>query len=244
MEVVLLLTGCIKPNVTDYIAVSDWEKRQAMYVDAIQWYATNTPYKIVFCENSGMDVTKLIGGNIDILTFKSLPDVPDRSRSYKEMQILEYAFEHSKFLQADDIMVVKITGRLKLLNIKELVDRLLHESRKCSHGFVSSAKNARKPFSDCRFMYFTKNFWPILLAQKENIWPTYGMEWIMGDAIRAAQRQGIKFIYPPFVERIEGIGMSQGNSLALEGKALFKEKIKHFILKVLFDWGVMPRDGK
>lgn len=242
MEVVLLLTGCIKPNVNDKIAVSDWRKRQDMYVDAINWYAMNTNYKIVFAENSGTDVSDLIvkSEKIDIQTFVSLPDIPDRSRSYKEMQIMEYAFEHSPFLQADKIMIVKITGRLKLLNINKLVENL-YRGGNC---FVSSAKNARKPFSDCRFMYFTKEFWPILHAQKENISPNYGMEWVLGDAIREATRKGIKFIYPPYVEIIEGIGMSTGGSLRLEGKQLFKQKVKHAILKVLFDWGIMPMDGK
>lgn len=60
MEVVLLLTGCIKPNVDDKIAVSNWKKRQDMYVEAISWYAVNTNYKIVFVENSGTDVSDLI----------------------------------------------------------------------------------------------------------------------------------------------------------------------------------------
>lgn len=246
MEVVLLLTGCIKPNVDDKIAVSNWKKRQDMYVEAISWYAVNTNYKIVFVENSGTDVSDLIVKckNVDIHTFTSIPDIPDRSRSYKEMQIMEYAFKHSPFLQSDNIMVVKITGRLKLLNINQLVNNLLKRSEKYNNRFVSSAKNARKPFSDCRFMYFTKDFWPILHAQKENIWPTYGMEWVMGDAIREATKKGIKFVYPPYVELIEGIGMSSGASLRLEGKQLLKQKVKHAILKTLFNWGIMPMDGK
>ena len=57
MEVVLLLTACIKPNVTDKIAVSDWKKRELMYMDALNWYLDNTDYNIVFVENSGVDIS-------------------------------------------------------------------------------------------------------------------------------------------------------------------------------------------
>ena len=49
MEVVLLLTACIKPNVTDKIAVSDWKKRELMYMDALNWYLDlSSTYKCNF----------------------------------------------------------------------------------------------------------------------------------------------------------------------------------------------------
>lgn len=243
MEVVLLLTACIKPNVTDKIAVSDWKKRELMYMDALNWYLDNTDYNIVFVENSGVDISnnfKNYKNRLEIHTYESLPMNPDRSRSYREMEIMEYAFEHSCFLKQKDILVIKITGRLKLLNIKKIVKFLIHKK----FEFVCSAKNARKPFSDCRFIYFTKSFWPILRQQKENIWPTYGMEWVLGDAIRMAKKNGLKFIYPPYLERIEGIGMSTGGALNLNGLHLLKAELKHLILRILFGISVLPRDGK
>ena len=100
-NVILLLTACIKPNVTDTIAVSDWHERQRMYVEAVQWYVDNTPYEILFVENSGTDISQLVNdkdGRVEFLTFNSPPTVPDRSRSYKEMEILEYAKAQSKTL--------------------------------------------------------------------------------------------------------------------------------------------------
>lgn len=242
MEVILLLTACIKPNVSDYIAVSDYQEREKMYINAINWYINNTNFKIVFVENSGTSIEGVVNADsnrVEFLTFESKPTVPDRSRSYKEMEILEYAFKHSRFLKKEDLIIVKITGRLKLLNIKAIIDSLIKVSKK-SKGFVSSAKNARKPFSDCRFIYFSKNFWPYLYKQKEKIWPTYGMEWVLGDAIRDAQKNGIKFIYPPLYEDIEGIGMSQGHSLKSHGFQLLKKKIKHFIIKILFNIKILP----
>lgn len=242
MEIILLLTACIKPNVSDNIAISDYTKRENMYIDALNWYINNTNFRIIFVENSGTNIKENINADsdrIEFLTFESKPTIPERSRSYKEMEILEYAFKYSKFLTKEDLIIVKITGRLKLLNIKAIVNSLAKTSQK-TKGFVSSAKNARKPFSDCRFIYFSKNFWPYLYKQKENIWPTYGMEWILGDAIREAQKNGLTFIYPPLFEDIEGIGMSQGNSLKLKGLQLYKKRIKHCIVKVLFNMKLLP----
>lgn len=243
MEVILLLTACIKPNVTDYIAIPDYTERKNMYIDAINWYIRNTDFKIIFVENSGTNIEgnimKADSNRIEFLTFESKPTVPERSRSYKEIEILEYAFKHSRFLKKEDLIIVKITGRLILQNINDIIKSLLRKGRKVK-GFVSSAKNARKPFSDCRFIYFSKNFWPYLYKQKEKIWPTYGMEWVLGDAIRDAQKNGIKFIYPPLYEDIEGIGMSQGHSLKSHGFQLLKKKIKHFIIKILFNVKILP----
>lgn len=102
MEVILLLTGCIKPNVTDKIVWSNPEVRKQQYVDAINWYLENTPYKLIFAENSGTDISsnfRMYESRTEFLTYESMPTVPDRSRSYKEMEILEYVYEHSEFLK-------------------------------------------------------------------------------------------------------------------------------------------------
>lgn len=106
METVLFLTGCVKPNVSDTIAVSDWHERQRMYVEAVQWYVDNTPYKILFVENSGTDISALVNDKderVEFLTFDSPPTVPDRSRSYKEMEIMEYGWAHSAILHGGGI---------------------------------------------------------------------------------------------------------------------------------------------
>lgn len=61
MNICLLLTGCIRPNITnDVLVISDIETRKRQYEEAINWYLKNTPYNIVFCENSGTDISTLI----------------------------------------------------------------------------------------------------------------------------------------------------------------------------------------
>lgn len=163
---------------------------------------------------------------------------------------MEYGLQHSTTLNANNnILIVKITGRVKLLNIVPIVTRLLciaqrRQRQGYAKGIVSSLKNARQPSSDCRFIYFTPDFLPILLAQKENVWPTYGMEWVLGDAIREARKQGLRFVFPPYLEITEGVGMTHGQDLSLHGWRLAVKKVRHRVWKTLFAIGIFPMDGK
>jgi len=212
MKTLLLLTGCIKPNCTDKIVCSDWQKRQEMYVNAITWYLENTDYDLTFCENSGTDISPLFakwGGRVEFLTYYSAPTVPDRSRSYKEMEILEYVQEHSEKLKQVE-MVVKITGRLELLNVVKLVDGIACKVKSAENGFVSAYKHSKKPWSDCKFIFSSPDFLHYLTMQKEKTSATYPFEWATGDAIRAAVADGLKFVYPPYWDRVHGQGMNGG----------------------------------
>lgn len=56
-NVVLLLTGCIKPNVTDVLRFTDPEAIKKQHVDAINWYLANAPYRLMFVENSGTNIS-------------------------------------------------------------------------------------------------------------------------------------------------------------------------------------------
>lgn len=124
MKVVLLLTGCVRPNVADAGVVIDTDMRKKQYVEAIEWYLSNTPYDVVFCENSGTDLSDCVktenNGRVEFLTYNSDTNNRNRSKGYKEMEILEYIDRHSAKI-ADSDMLVKVTGRLVLLNIKELI---------------------------------------------------------------------------------------------------------------------------
>lgn len=61
LRISILLTGCIHPNTKEGLAISDANVRKKQYCNAIRWYLTNTPYNIVFCENSGTDISSDVG---------------------------------------------------------------------------------------------------------------------------------------------------------------------------------------
>lgn len=180
-----------------------------------------------------------MGGRIEFLTYYSAPTVPDRSRSYKEMEILEYVQEHSgKLRQAD--MVVKITGRLELLNIEKLVNRIARRVGDTQKGFVSAYKHSIKPWADCKFIFSSPNFLRYLTMQKEKTTANYPFEWATGDAIRAAMADGFKFVYPPYWDRVHGQGMN-GGVYDKTPWQYFKGNLKNRLRVILFDIGYFPR---
>ena len=68
------------------------------------------------------------------------------------MEILEYIHEHSKFYREGDLFV-KVTGRLILLNICQIIKHL----DKYTCEFVSSYIYGRRVFSDSRFIFLPKS---------------------------------------------------------------------------------------
>lgn len=153
------------------------------------------------------------------------------------MEILEYIHEHSQFYRAGDLFV-KVTGRLILLNICQIIKHL----DKQNDEFVSSYMYGRRVFSDSRFIFFTKEYLPLLLAQKEKItdW-RHNFEYYTFVSVMEAKGKDIKFIYPPMLERVHGIGGGFGVSYDLSDKEYFKKNIKHQVKRFLFWLGILPQ---
>lgn len=149
-ETVLLLTGCINPNYNDILAINNAEQRKAMYIKSINWYLRNTSFKVVFCENSGVDLADafdpcLYKDRLKLLTYISDYSI-DVTKGYKEMEILEYMQANSGFINScsKSAILVKITGQLILLNISAII-RKLNSRRSGNQAFVSAYLNGRKP---------------------------------------------------------------------------------------------------
>lgn len=240
-RVVLMLTGCVAPNIkNDVLAITDVNTRKNQYLEAIKWYAVNTPYKIVFCENSGYDLSDELanlGGRIEFLSFVASSNGNDRGKGYKEMEILEYIQKHSQFCKESDLLV-KITGRLILLNIDSVIKHLDGQKR----DFVAAYLYGRRYFSDSRFIYFSPSFFPVLLAQKEKIidWK-HNFEYYTFAAVMQAQKKGIHFVYPPHPERVHGIGGGFGITYDVSDWKYFKLNVKHQLKRLLFWLGILPR---
>lgn len=153
------------------------------------------------------------------------------------MEILEYIQANSQFYREGDLFV-KVTGRLILLNICQIIKHL----DKYTCEFVSSYMYGRRVFSDSRFIFFTKGYFPLLLAQKENIidWH-HNFEYYTFVSVMEAKKQSVRFIYPPMFERVYGIGGGFGVSYDLSDKEYFKKNLKHQIKRLLFGLGFLPR---
>lgn len=136
---------------------------------------------------------------------------------------------------------MKITGRLIMKNIVSVVNYLLIRNKK---AFISSYQNARRPMSDCRFIFFTKEIWPILLSQKEKIFHWNNFEHITYDVIAECLTKGITFIYPPYLCNVKGISGGFGHSYELTNVQYVLQNMKHIIRWMLFRINILPYISK
>lgn len=225
-NLVILLTGTITPNSLSNLSIKDPETRQQQYKEALNFYIQRTEYKIIFAENSGAKLEKFpnMPERIEYLTFKSQSIEPDRGKAFKEMEIIDFVFQNSKFLKKTEALV-KITGRLKVLNVNELSQKFLKLTRKnpnLIYGYPYRPNNM-----DARCFYFTKDFWPYLKDKGKNINVNYNFELSLWDAAHEYRKFNGKnyiSINPP--PRIKGLS------------GTFGKKYRH---NILFHYGRIIR---
>lgn len=122
---VILLTACVNPGGMPFTLLTDTSERLRQYRDALNFYLRETTMPIVFCENTLCDISDdykqyIETGRLEYITFDGNNFDKSRGKGYGEAIIMEEAFRKSAIIQPSDI-IVKITGRLKVLNINLLI---------------------------------------------------------------------------------------------------------------------------
>ena len=120
-----------------------------------------------------------------------------------------------------------------------MTDYIVSKAKRATNGFVSAYKNINRPDSDCKYIWFSSNFLPILTAQKEHVYADYPFEWATGDAIREAKKKNIRFIYPLQPSREHGRG-SNGGIYDRTDEQFKKMLFGHQIKKIGFNLGIFP----
>lgn len=128
----LLITGCVNvADTTPFVAVRGKNERLNQYLETLKWAISSSPFDIIlFCENSGCDfdfynyVETLKSSRIkrfEYLSFRGNREECDKKgKGYGEGEIIAYAMEHSQYLRQEKYFY-KITGKLKVANIDELI---------------------------------------------------------------------------------------------------------------------------
>lgn len=135
---VLLLTACLNPDGMSFTKVTDPEIRKEQYVTALRFYLKHTHYPVVFCENSGNDLSpvfpeEISSGRLEVLTFAGNKH-KEKGKGFGECEIIGHALQHSQIIRQclgqskvthTDLLVVKITGRLIIKNIEDIIKKRL-----------------------------------------------------------------------------------------------------------------------
>lgn len=134
-EVVLIITGCIRPNQNQrFLVLKDDNERLQQYVSSICFYITNSPFtKIVFCDNSNypykqkaelVELAQSQGKIFEWLAFEGNQEkIQVQGKGYGEGEIIRYALMHSE-LAAKACSFAKVTGRLIISNIGNVIQRM------------------------------------------------------------------------------------------------------------------------
>lgn len=132
-EFLILLTCCVNPKDMVYTKIKDQKTRVEQYYKAFDFYLTFTPYKILIVENTLFNIdSKYIQNNrIEYLTFDGNNFDRSLGKGYGEALIIDYAIKNSVFINKNKkLNIIKITGRLMVLNIIKHVDQFRKKYRK------------------------------------------------------------------------------------------------------------------
>lgn len=194
---ILLMTACINPNGMAHTAIQNVEDRMSQYMHAINFYLEQTVCKIVFCENSGIDISQkyehvVNHGRMEILTFRGNDYNSQLGKGYGEYLIVAYALSHSKMLndkEGGDKVIVKVSGRHIVRNIASLIsmNRLIVRNE----AFVSAHINRKTKGAISDLYIATMDFHRLFVEHGCEIDESKGVwyEHVLYDAMRIYQEQ-------------------------------------------------------
>ena len=166
----LLMTSCLNPGGMGYTVLQDVEERRKQYLEAVKFYIEHTKFKIVFCDNSGEDISELsqFGGSnrIELLSYYGNDYDKTLGKGYGEFNIIKYAFGNSRFIKGSS-NTIKVTGRLTvgdLNEVKRLKDMMIPRQRR----FVLASMDSRHKECDSRCLFADNDFYVRYFLMQEN----------------------------------------------------------------------------
>lgn len=130
-----IITGTIKPSQgIEHLVLRDSEERLKQYINSLLFFIDSGAFSsIIFCENSnyGSEIFEAVRSRsnekkvaLEILSFQgNLKEAVIHGKGYGEGEIMDYIFTSSKLIKKETYFV-KITGRLHVDNIRNIVMRM------------------------------------------------------------------------------------------------------------------------
>lgn len=166
---ILLLTACINPGDMTQTILKDNNERLGQYKNALDFYLRVTNHPIVFVENSGTDISEtyyssIESGRLEILVFNGNQE-KKKGKGYGEANIIEYALYNSSFIK-EDSYIIKITGRLIVENINEIINHRFPFQKDDS---IVCSFNSDFKFADSRIFCAPTSFLKAFVKHKKEI---------------------------------------------------------------------------
>ncbi|HLK15986.1 MAG TPA: hypothetical protein VKT78_14365 [Fimbriimonadaceae bacterium] len=209
-KLAILLTATVDPKGMRLTARSDPAQRLRDYETALPKWLAAIDIPIVFCENSGYDISSIQqvaeshGRNVELVSFTAPPFPEARGKGYGEMLIIREALARAKTF-SDGTILIKATGRIFFPNIAVMVSRW----KRISFD-VSCDLAPRLDWADTHLFAATGDFLTNYLVPEceyldELAEPMLNFERIMARATLKSITQGKQWCPLPAAFRIDGI---------------------------------------
>jgi hypothetical protein len=222
-----------------YTVLVDPEERKKQYYDSISFFIRESPLtKIIVCDNSGYRYSESLyvlarsrNKEIELLSFQGNTElVANYGKGYGEGEIMQFVLLNSILIRQVEGFL-KVTGRLKLINVAELLHRCNHrENYFMPISLIRPRFMVPKAARCCvevRVYYTTKTFFREVLfnAHKEvRDKNTFFMEHAYHKAMAMSSTKVKCFSVPP-----EIIGMSGSNGWMFKERSFLKKMLIKFV---------------
>ncbi len=194
----LLLTASIDPKNCAFLKRSDPKIREKDYLNALKKWIDKTKYPIVFCENSGFDISQInktaeegrkLGREIEVIQFDGNNYPRNFGKGFGEMLIIGHAMCHSKLIQKSKY-IIKVTGRFFVSNINSIVGGLTQANDLFAITSCREKELVPSVFFCGTTVFFTKCLLP--WQHKLNDQTGFYFEHALKQACDTAQKEGFK----------------------------------------------------
>lgn len=198
----LLLTAAIKPPSNMQMTLANDNIREREYLDSVRFHskalaACGLQRRMILVEGSESPAESLkdacIESGFEFIKYRySTPD-RERGKGHREATMIQYAIDT---LGARDTLFLKITGRLRVLNLCAIINAIELQGAAC---FATA--HAKTYYADTRVIAFTGAFWSHVVSLSNYIDDDNGryLEHVVAAAIRVASLDGMRadYLYPP-----------------------------------------------
>lgn len=232
-----IITGTIRPSPEmRQLVLKDENERLRQYEEGIRFLLDAGAFSnMIFCENSNFGVEKLsyLRGvaeerktNLELLSFQGNTEKACiHGKGYGEGEIMDYIFSHSRLIHLESYFI-KITGRLKVEQIKKIVSHI-HEKK----TYFNIPNRTRRDIYDTRIYGMPiLQFKNLFLKSYEQVMDEQGI-FLEVVYTRVLQDNHIKVTNFPRYPRIIGVSGSGG---VIYGYTEWKCKVKDVLSRFNF----------